>query len=137
MTTTQTGEPSPRKLRLWPGIVAVVLLFVFRFGVKALVPGIQGFGYAVMGSLLFALVVIVWWSVFSRSARMERLGALGLLAAALGTTWLLKHDSMWLPWLFAYAIPLLSLAFVTWAVATRSLSNQVRHATMVATILIA
>lgn len=137
MNIPPTGVPEPRKLRVWPGIVAVVLLFTFRFGVKALVPGIQGFGYAVMGSLVFALVVIVWWAFFSRSAWAERLGGLALLAAALGVTWLLKHDSMWLPWLFAYAIPVLCLAFVIWAVATRNLPDRVRRATMVATVVVA
>jgi multidrug transporter EmrE-like cation transporter len=94
MNIPPTGHPEPRKVRVWPGIVAVVLLFTFRFGVKALVPGIQGFGYAVMGSLVFALVVIVWWAFFSRSAWAERLAGLALIAAALGVAWLLKHDSM-------------------------------------------
>jgi outer membrane protein assembly factor BamB len=113
------------------------LQWIFRFGVKALVPGIRGFGYAVLGSLFFSLVILVWWVFFSRARRWERAGALALLALALGGTWLLKHQSMWLPWLFAYAIPVLSLAFVTWAVVTRGLSNRVRRVTMVATILVA
>ena len=134
MSTAQTPQ---RPLRLWPGIVAVVLQWIFRIGVKAAVPGITGFGYAVMGSLALAFVLIVWWAFFSRARRWERLAALALMIGALGLTWLLKHPSMWLPWLFAYAIPILSLAFVTWAVATSRLSNRVRHATMVATILIA
>jgi outer membrane protein assembly factor BamB len=38
---------------------------------------------------------------------------------------------------YLYAIPVLSLAFVGWAVATRRLSNRLRRATMVATILLA
>ena len=130
--------PKSRKpLRLWPGVVALFLQFIFRFGVKAAIPGITGFGYAVMGSLALALVLVIWWAFFSRARWLERLGSLALIAAALSATWLLKHDSMWLPWLFAYAIPFLSLAFVTWAVLTRKLSDRVRHATMVATILIA
>ena len=141
MTTNQLGSQtggSPQKpLRLWPGIVAVVLQWVFRVGVKAAVPGIKGFGYAVLGSLAFALVLIVWWAFFSRARRWERFAALALMAGALGLTWLLKHQSMWLPWLFAYAIPILSLTFVTWAVVTSRLSTRVRYATMVATILIA
>ena len=138
MTISQPGEATPRKLlRVWPGIVAVVLQWAFRFGVKALVPGITGFGYAVMGSLFFALVIVVWWAFFSRARRLARLGALALLALAIGATWLLKHESMWLPWLFAYAIPVLSLAFVTWAVVTRGLPDRLRRATMVATILLA
>ena len=134
---SQTGGSPQKPLRLWPGIVAVVLQWVFRVGVKAAVPGIKGFGYAVLGSLAFALVLIVWWAFFSRARRWERFAALALMIGALGLTWLLKHPSMWLPWLFAYAIPILSLAFVTWAVVTSRLSNRVRYATMVATILIA
>jgi outer membrane protein assembly factor BamB len=138
MTSTQTGEQAPQKLlRVWPGVVAVVLQWVFRFGVKELFPGIQGFGYAVLGSLAFFVVIIAWWTFFSRARWKERLGALALIAAAVGATWFLKHDSMWLPWLFAYAVPVLSLAFVTWAVATRRLPNRIRHATMAAAILIA
>src|SRR5690349_7383347 len=137
MTSAQTGERPQKLLRLWPGVAAVVLLFVFRFGVKALVPGITGFGYGVMGSLAFALVVVIWWAFFSRAKRWERAGALALIAAALAATWFLRHRSMWLPWLLAYAIPFLTLAFVTWAVLTRRLSDKLRHATMVATILLA
>ncbi|HEU4510779.1 MAG TPA: hypothetical protein VFR78_21290, partial [Pyrinomonadaceae bacterium] len=137
MNIPLTGDPDPRKLRVWPGIVAVVLLLIARFVVKALIPGIQGFGMAIMGSLFFALAVFVWWAFFSRSAWPERLGGLALIAATLGVTWLLKHDSMWLPWLFAYAIPVLCIAFVAWAVATRNLPNRVRRATMVATVVVA
>jgi len=138
MTSTQTGEQDPQQLlRVWPGVVAVVLQWVFRFGVKELFPGIQGFGYAVIGSLIFFLVIVAWWAFFSRARWRERLGALALIAAAIPVTWLLKHESMWLQWLLAYAVPVLSLAFVTWAVSTRRLPNRLRHATMIATILVA
>ena len=138
MTSTQAGEQTPQKLlRVWPGVVAVVLQWVFRFGVKELFPGIQGFGYAVIGSLAFFLVIIAWWAFLSRARWRERLGALGLMAVAIFATWFLRHDSMWLQWLLAYAVPVLSLAFVTWAVVTRRMPDRVRHATMAATILIA
>ena len=124
-------------LRVWPGIAAVVLLWLSRFGIKALIPGIDGFAKGMMVSFVFTIVLILWWAFFSRARKLERVGALALIAAALGGTWLLRHQSMWLPWLLAYAIPVLSLAFVTWAVATRRLPDRVRHATMVATIVIA
>lgn len=138
MTTTQTGDEAPRHLlRVWPGVAAVVLQWIFRFGVKELFPGIRGFGYAVIGSLIFFLLIVVWWTFFSRARWRERLAALALIALALTATWFLKHESMWLQWLFAYAVPVLSLAFVTWAVATRRLADNVKQATMVATILIA
>jgi outer membrane protein assembly factor BamB len=126
-----------RLLRVWPGIAAVVLLLLSRFGIKAVIPGIDGFGKAMMASFAFTLLLIIWWAFFSRARWRERLAALGLIALALAGTWVLRHESMWLGWLFAYVIPFLSLAFVTWAVVTRRMSDQVRHATMVATILIA
>jgi hypothetical protein len=122
---------------VWPGIVAVALQWLARFGIKALIPGIKGFGRGMMISFVFTIALIIWWAFFSRASRKERFGALGLIVAALGATWLFRHETMWLPWLLAYAIPFLSLAFVIWAVATRRLPDRVRHATMVATILIA
>jgi outer membrane protein assembly factor BamB len=122
---------------VWPGVIIVVLLWIARFGVKAVIPGIEGFGLAVMSSLAFTVLLIIWWAFFSRAKRLERLAALALVVAGLGIAWLLRHESMWVPWLIAYALPVLSLAFVAWAVLTRNLPNRLRHATMVATILIA
>lgn len=128
----------PRKLlRVWPGIAAVVLQWLSRFGIKAVIPGIDGFGKAMMTSFAFTVLLIVWWIFFSRARWSERFEALGVMALALAGTWFLRHESMWLGWLLAYVIPVLSLAFVTWAVVTRRMSDRVRHATMVATILIA
>jgi outer membrane protein assembly factor BamB len=137
MTSTQAAETPQKPLRVWPGIVIVVLLWIARFGVKALIPGIEGFGLAVMSSLALTVVLIIWWAFFSRAKRLERLAALALMVAGLGIAWLLRHESMWVPWLIAYALPVLSLAFVAWAVLTRNLPNRLRHATLVATILIA
>ena len=138
MTSTQIGEQGPRNLlRVWPGVAAVVLQWIFRFGVKELFPGIDGFGYAVMGSLALAVIILLWWMLFSRARWLERFAAVAVMAVATAATWFLKHDSMSLAWLFAYAVPVLTLAFVIWAVATRRLPNNLRHATMVATIAIA
>ena len=137
MTTAQAGETPRKPLRVWPGVVIVVLQWIARFGVKAVIPGIEGFGLAVMSSLALTIALIIWWAFFSRAKRLERLAGLALMVAGLGLAWLLRHESMWVPWLIAYAIPVLSLAFVAWAVLTRNLPNRLRHATMVATILIA
>ncbi len=129
---------SPRKpLRLWPGVVAVVLQWLARFGIKAVVPGFQGFAWSAQGGLIGAVAVVVWWMFLSRAAWTERLGAMVLMIAAMGATWGLKHESMGPFWLVAYAIPVLCLAFVAWAVASRSLDDRTRRATMVATIVLA
>ncbi|HKR10622.1 MAG TPA: PQQ-binding-like beta-propeller repeat protein [Pyrinomonadaceae bacterium] len=138
MTSTQIGKQDPQNLlRLWPGVAAVVLQWIFRFGVKELFPGITGFGYAVMGSLACAAIFLLWWMFFSRARWRERFGALAVIAVAIAASWFLKHESMSLAWLLAYAVPVLCLAFVIWAVATRRLPDNLRHATMVASIAVA
>ncbi len=133
-----TIAPNPRKpLRLWPGVVAVVLLWLARFGLKAVVPGFKGFELAMMGGLLGMLAIVVWWVFLSRAPWSERLGAIVLMVVALGATWFLKHESMGPLWLLGYAVPVLCLAFVACAVATRRLADGRRRAAMVATILVA
>lgn len=137
MTSTQSGVTPQRLLRVWPGIVLVVLQWTARFGIKAVIPGIEGFSLSMMVSFVFTILLILWWVFFSRAKWLERLGGLALIALGLGAAWLLRHESMWIPWLVAYAVPFLSLAFVLWAVLTRRLPDRLRHATMAATILIA
>lgn len=137
MISTQSGEAPQRLLRVWPGIVLVVLQWTARFGIKAVIPGIDGFGLSMMVSFAFTILLIVWWAFFSRAKWRERLGGFALMALALSAIWFLRHESMWIAWLLGYAVPFLSLAFVLWAVLTRRLPDRLRHATMAATILIA
>src|SRR5262245_4012122 len=138
MSIENADEPASRKpLRLWPGVVAVVLQWLSRFGLKAVVPGFQGFARGMMGALLGTLVIVVWWVFFSRAPRSERWGAIVLMTLALVGTWLIKHESMGPLWLLGYAVPVLCLVFVAWAVAGRRLPEGLRRATMVATILLA
>src|SRR2546429_7049254 len=125
MTIAQTDEPTPQKpLRLWPGVVAAVLLCVVRFVIPVAVPGALAFG--VMGGLVCGLAIVLWWAFFSRAPWSERWGTLVLMIVALIGTSRVIHESiksgmmgMMLP---LYAIPVLSLALVTWAVASRRLA---------------
>ena len=126
-----------KPLRLWPGVVAVVLLWLVRFGLKIVVPGFKGFKLGMLGGFVCVLAVVVWWVFFSRARWSERLGALVLMVVALFATFRLNHESMRLLWLLGYGVPVLCLAFVAWAVASRHLSDGARRATMVATILLA
>ncbi|HWW00471.1 MAG TPA: PQQ-binding-like beta-propeller repeat protein [Candidatus Acidoferrum sp.] len=140
MTIDQTKEPTPRKpLRLWPGVVAVVLLWLVRYGVPIVAPGALAF--AVFGGLGGGLLVVLWWLFFSRAPWSERVGAILLMTGGLFATSRIVHKSissgmmgMMLP---IFAIPVLCLALVCWAVATRRLSSGPRRAWMVATILLA
>ena len=138
--TGQTDEPTLRKpLRLWPGVVIVLLQWLTRLTLPVVAPDLASF--AVLSGPIGALAVIVWWAGFSRATWSERAGAILLMIAALAATPYVLHESIRTGNLglqfFVYAPAVLSLGFVAWAVATRDLSDGLRRATMVATILLA
>ncbi len=140
MTIAQTEVPTSRKpLRLWPGVVAAVLLVLVRLGLPIVAPESTIFG--VLGALLAAVVILAWWLFFSRAPWSERLGAVVLMIVALAATSRVVHESirggMMGNMLGVYGIPVLSLALVAGAVASRRLSSGPRRASMVAGILLA
>jgi outer membrane protein assembly factor BamB len=127
--------PARKPLRLWPGVVIAILTCLVRFVLPAdLLVGL-------MAGPVGTLAIVLWWVLFSRAPWSERLGAVGLIVAALFATSRIIDKSiatgaqgMLFPIL---AIPVVGLAFVAWAVATRRLSDGPRRATMVATIVCA
>ncbi len=136
MAIAQTYAPTlQRPLRLWPGVVIVLLQWLARVAVPVIAP--DAAALAVLSGPIGGLAVVVWWVFFSRAPWSERVGAILLMIVALVATSLINHQSMGPLWFVAYAVPVLSLAFVVWAVASRRLSDGPRRAAMVATILLA
>src|SRR5438477_7978364 len=141
MNTAQTDEPAQQKrLRLWPGVLAVVLQWLAWFVLPFVVPEATLYGVLV-GVFGGGLAVVLWWLFFSRAPWSERVGAIVLMPVALFATAHIVHESiangamgMMLP---MYAIPVLGLALVCWAVAGRRLSSRPRRASMVVAILLA
>ncbi len=140
MANTQTdGSAQKKPLRLWPGVVIVALQWLLRFGVPLVAPDALLIG--VFGGLIGGLAVVLWWLFFSRAQWQERIGALVVMVLAMVATPSILHESiatgnmgMMFP---IYAIPVLSLAFVAWAVASRNLTGGLRWATMVAAVVVA
>ncbi|MDP3000796.1 MAG: PQQ-like beta-propeller repeat protein [Bryobacterales bacterium] len=140
MTIARTEEPTPVKpLRLWPGVVAVVLQWLAWVVIPIVAP--EATMFAVLGALACGLAVVVWWLFFSRAAWSERVGAIVLMVVAVAAAKRVAHQSivggmmgMLLP---IYAIPALSLALVASAVAGRRLSRGLRRASMIGAILLA
>ena len=142
MTIAQTDQPAPRKpLRLWPGVVAVVLQWLGWFVLPVLFPEAAMYGF--LAGAVCALVIVLWWLFFSRapSPWFERVGAILLMIVAVLATKRIVHPSiadgmmgMMLP---IFSIPVLSLALVAWAVASRRFSSGPRRASLVAAILLA
>jgi outer membrane protein assembly factor BamB len=137
-----TGEARERKpLRLLPGIVIVTLQWLIRFGLPAVMPGDMSVMIAVFAGVLGGLAVAVWWAFFSRARMIERWGAIvliivSLLAASRFLDPSIATANMGMMFTF-FSIPVMSLAFVIWAAATRNLSDKLRRVTMVITILAA
>lgn len=72
-TEGESMRTSPSPLRLWPGVVAVVLQWLVRFVVPMFAPEAVPFG--VIGGMIGGLVIVVWWLFFSRAPWVERVGA--------------------------------------------------------------
>lgn len=139
-THENPNGPAPRKpLRLWPGVVIVILQWLVRFVIPIVVPDAIAIG--VFGGILGGIAIVAWWAFFSRAPRSERWTAVVLMIVALAATSQIIHKSLataMMGMMFAvYSIPVLSLAFVVWAVASRHLPDRLRLVTMVATILLA
>src|SRR5262245_22482004 len=123
--TSQTVGQAPRKpLRLWPGVTAAVLLCLIRFVSPVIFPDVGAF--AIIGGVLGAMAIVVWWLFFSRAPWPERIGALALMIAAPIVMLRVVHESvatgmmgMMLP---LYSVPVMSVALVMWAVTTQRTS---------------
>ena len=133
-------------LRLWPGVVIAILLVLARYVVPLVAPYAELFSLpltliSVAGGLLCGIAIVVWWMFFSRAPWLERVGAIALMALALFATSRLVHESiaggMMGMMLYFYAIPLLTVALVAWAAATRRLPDSARRVSLVAAVLLA
>jgi len=127
-----------RHWRLWPGIAAVLLMWLARFGAIKLDLGAVGL-YIVIGGMFAGLLgFILWWAVFSRAAGFERWFAFVVMIAAVAGISRLLHPSIsgaMMGFMFyLYSVPTVCLAFVLWAVATQRLTAPVRRISMVAAI---
>jgi len=140
MSTAQTDDSTTRKpLRLWPGVIAAVLLLLFMFAVPMVIP--DTFLLGMIGGLASGVAILVWWVLFSRAPWSERVGAIVVMIVALFATSRIVHPSianagmgMLLP---IFGFPVLSFGLVAGTVASRRLSSGSRRAAMVAAIVLA
>ena len=93
-----------------------------------------------LGGVVGALLIFLWWLIFSRARWFERIGAIVLIVAAMFATRSVAHESMVGAGLgmliYILPIPYYALALVAWALATRSLHGGVRLASMAAAMLV-
>ena len=139
-TNKKTDIPiQKRSVRLWPGVVIVILQWLIRFIIPIIEPDALAIG--VFGGLLGGLAIVVWWLFFSRLSRFDRWSAFILIILSLGASSQFLDKSIAtsnMGFMFTiYSIPVLSLAFVGWAVTSHRLSARLRFTTMIVTIILA
>src|SRR5436190_8278866 len=130
---------SRKPLRLWPAVVIAVIQVLVMFGAPVVAPDAGAIG--MLGGVVGALLVALWWLFFSRARWSERVGAIVMMVAAVFATRAVAHASMVGAgqgmMIYFLPTPYLALALVAWAVATRHLQDGVRRASLVAAILLA
>ena len=128
-----------RTLRLWPGVIIVVLQWLLRYVLPIIVP--DALNVAVFAGVIGGLVIFIWWGFFSKARAIEKLSALALMIVVLVLTPHILHPSIaesGMGFMFyIYVIPGLCLAFVVWAFISQYLTTKWRWITMVLTILLA
>jgi outer membrane protein assembly factor BamB len=139
MTDAESRPGTRRPLRLWPAVALVALQWLGWFVVPRVSP--EATLYGLLGGLACGPLLGVWWLFFSRAPWVERLGGAVLVIAAMVATPYLLHESVAQGNLgfqfYLVGIPVVSLAFAIWAVATRRLADVPRRVAMVAAVLIA
>lgn len=136
-----TDKNIQKPLRLTPGIVIVIIQWLLWMIIPKLFSGPLISAVGVFGGMLGGIAILVWWAFFSRAPRFERWSVVVLWILALNISALFTDESitsgmmgMMFP---AFAIPVLSLVFVAWAVLTQNLSQSLRRVSMVLSIVLA
>jgi outer membrane protein assembly factor BamB len=131
---------SSKPLRLWPAVVIAIVQLLVMFGAPVVAPD-SGMLIGMLGGVVGALAILVWWLLFSRARWFERVGGIVLMVAAVFATRAVAHASMVGAgqgmMIYFLPTPYLALALVGWAVATRHLKDGVRRAALVAAVFLA
>jgi outer membrane protein assembly factor BamB len=134
----QTPGGNRKPLRLWPGVVAVILEWVLWFGVPTIAPDLML--YSMLGGVVCALAVLIWWLFFSRALWLERIGAIVLLILAVMAGSRIIDRSIsnaMMGYMYTMLnVPVVSLALVGWAVATHRMRDTGRRTGLAVTMLL-
>ena len=124
-------------LRVWPAVVIVLLQWIASYSGKYIAPGstLQFFGM-IGGPLLGTIFLLSWWGFASRAGRREKWIGLGAFLGSFALVWPFAHSTMQMV-LVTHALPGLCLAFVGWAVLSRTTPVATRTPRMFAVLLVA
>lgn len=130
-----------KSLRLIPGIIIAILQWILWFVVPKFISGGTAMAVSVFGGLACGFLIMLWWAFLSRALIIDRLLAILLMIVALVVAQKFTHDSIktGLSGLmyYVYAVPVLSISFVLWAILSSYISNRFKRASMILTIILA
>ena len=130
MTSLADGSPS-KSLRLRPGIVLLALQWL-AFFLPFVIPRVGFLG--MLGALVAALAIALWWLFFSRAPWLERVLALVLMPLAAIAASPLVHPTIQRGgmgrMMYILGVPFLCLGLVAWAALSRGLSRLGRLASL-------
>ena len=138
-STAAPRQPPQQALRLWPGIVGASIIAFSLLVVPFVIPDGT---LAMLGGAVGAVIVVVWWLFFSRARWLERVTALvAIVAAAVAMTPFLDPSVAGAGMgrmFYIFAVPVMCLGLVGWAMATRGMPGGIRRlTTMIGAIVIA
>jgi outer membrane protein assembly factor BamB len=141
MTITQGHNVTRRRpLRLWPAVIIATLQLLVMFLGPVVAPDAE-LPVGMLGGVVGALAIALWWLFFSRAPWVERVGAIVLMVVGVLATKAVAHESMVGAGqgmlMYILPIPYLALALVAWAVVARHLQVGARRLALVAAILLA
>ncbi|MDB5389639.1 MAG: repeat-like protein [Planctomycetaceae bacterium] len=117
------------RLRLWPGVVIVVLLWTIRtLATMGSGSPMQFMGGLVLNPMIALLLLNVWWLFGSRLKWSDRLLVLGTFVAVTVATILFKDVEFPVMALILYAAPAVVTGWVGWLVLTQKLQWPIRRA---------
>ena len=125
---------------MWPGVMCAVAMVVLYFAAPIALPEVE-LPVGLMSTLIGAIGILFWWLFFSRAPWVDRIGAILLMIVAVFVMRSLVHPSISGAGqgmlIYILPVPVLMLALVIWAAATRNLSTGPRRVALVVAIALA
>jgi outer membrane protein assembly factor BamB len=137
--TAAARHPAPpeRRLRLWPGVVIVALLWPITTLPGWLAPTSMLQFYTMMfGPMVATLALVVWWLFASRVRWRDRILVLLACAVIAAAAWPFRHSSLSIFGLIIFALPIVMTTWVAWLLVTPFLRWPIRRAGLLVVFLL-
>jgi len=133
----QPAPPRARRLRLWPGVLIVGVLWLVTTLPGWLAPASMLQFYTMMfGPMAAALALVGWWLFASRIAWRDRFLVLLACAVAGAATWPFRDRTLNVFGLIIFALPVVMTTWVGWLLVTPFLPWPIRRAGLLAVFLL-